>query len=123
MTLPTRWIWNTCLAIWAAMALRLSPRVAAMNASACSAPARRSVSWSVPSPRVLRPREPAGRAPEGHREDDGVCLALRRLVDDGVAGVARLQEVALYLEVLAPRRHLCLREDLLPPLRLPRQPR
>src|SRR3989304_2457280 len=172
------------------MALRLSPRVAAMNASACSAPARRSVSWSVPSPRILRPRKPAGRwskaylsrsrmamlcpsassitassaprrpqpmmrmsmsvrrhaqeddlaagrlqdvlrhaaklelavgAPEGHREDDGVRLALRRLVDDGVAGVARLQEVALYLEVLAPRRHLCLREDLLSPLRLRRQ--
>src|SRR3972149_4287858 len=166
------------------MALRLSPRVAAMNASACSAPARRSVSWSVPSPRILRPRKPAGRwskaylsrsrmamlcpsassitassaprrpqpmmrmsmsvrrhaqeddlaagrlqdvlrpaakhdlavgAPEGHREDDGVCLALRRLVDDGVAGVARLQEVALYLEVLAPRRHLCLREGFLSP--------
>src|SRR3972149_11633733 len=169
------------------MALRLSPRVAAMNASACSAPARRSVSWSVPSPRILRPRKPAGRwskaylsrlgmagqrppassitassaprrpqpmmttftsvrrhaqkddlaagrlqdvlrhaaelelavgAPKGHREDDGVRLALRRLVDYGVAGVARLQEVAFHLQVLAARRHLCLREGLLSPLRL-----
>lgn len=57
-------------------------------------------------------------APEGHAEDDHVRLPLNRLVDDCMAGVARLQEVTLHLEVELSGDCLCLGKDRLPRLRL-----
>src|SRR5436309_2164428 len=48
---------NTCLAIWEAMMLRLSPSVTATKPSAFSMPARRRTSTSVPLPTTWSPRK------------------------------------------------------------------
>src|SRR3989304_685428 len=101
------------VATWAAMTLPLSPSVRARKASAPSAPDRRSVSSSVPSPRTALPwnsadrraqarggrppnREPpADPLPVGETEHEQVGATLGRLVDEGGPDIAGLEEDGL----------------------------